>query len=468
MGLMDSAAYLVLLGPMGVVGAAHGLERMLQLGVLVLILAVALRYRAVLFTVQPPQFKTPMWGSVTIPQGEKINIHMTNGTIRTVSGPDVIRVWGATLEHLQQFSATSAQYLWVQFADGRTHVIPGPTSVHMDKSIHTDIRVKDAVNLSDSEVLVVYRDAANKGTREMGSSPGSEVARNVVRGPCLYVPQTASEWTHQFSWHGSISNDPDLNGRKVKGAMKFTKLRACPEQSYFDVEGVRTRDDALVTVKVMIFYRLQDINTMLRETNDPTADFINSVASDVIEFVAAKSFEEFKGATDQLNNLSVYQQLTSRARGIGFEVTKVVFRGYGAPQRLQKMHDDAIERRTKLALDRENEDQEQQLQDMKLDREEARLRKRRSMEWETKAHERELQRAAHEAKQAELLQDRQARVEHLASMKTTLGLSGEQLAAYLLASEQGPPAKLVQVVSKDSGCRDNGSHSSFVQIQDVA
>ena len=34
-------------------------------------------------------------------------------------------------------------------------------------------------------------------------------------------------------------------------------------------------------------------------------------------------------------------------------MTKVVFRGYGAPQRLQKMHDDAIERRTKLVLDRD-------------------------------------------------------------------------------------------------------------------
>merc|ERR1712187_616394 len=117
-------------------------------------------------------------------------------------------------------------------------------------------------------------------------------------------------------------------------------------------------------------------DTFLRETHDPTADFINSVTSDVIEFVAGKSFEGFKASSDHLNNLSSYHQLTTRATGIGFEVTKVVFRGYGAPQRLQKMHDDAIERRTKLALDRENEDQEQQLLDMKLVHEEERLRKR--------------------------------------------------------------------------------------------
>merc|ERR1711862_649287 len=180
-------------------------------------------------------------------------------------------------------------------------------------------------------------------------------------------------------------------------------------------------------------------------THDPTADFINSVTSDVIEFVAGKSFEEIKAVTENLNDLSSYPQLTSRARGIGFEVTKVVFRGYGAPQRLQKMHGDAIERRTKLALDRENEDQEQKMQDMKLQREEERLRKRQAMDKETKVHERELQRAAFDAQQQEVLKDRQSRLEHLANMKASLGLSGEQLASYLLASEQGPPGKVIQI-----------------------
>jgi regulator of protease activity HflC (stomatin/prohibitin superfamily) len=287
----------------------------------------------------------------------------------------------------------------------------------------------------------------------------------VIRGPCHHIPKNATEWTHQFSWHGSVSNDPASNGRKVKDAVKFTKLRVCPEQTYFDVEGVRTKDDALVSVKVMIFYRLSDIDVMLKETHDPTADFINSVSSDVIEFVAGKSFEEFKAATDTLNDLSAYKQLTSRAKGIGFEVTKVVFRGYGAPTRLQKMHDDAIERRTKLALDRENEDQEQELLDMKLEREEDRLRKHQQMEMETKEHERKLQRAAHEAKQLEMLEDRKAQLEHLTNMKSTLGISGDQLSSYLLATEQGPPSKLVQIVGGMGG--SDNSHGSFV-IQDAA
>merc|ERR1712070_1205191 len=238
-------------------------------------------------------------------------------------------------------------------------------------------------------------------------------SRHLIYGPCLYVPVNASEWCHDFCWHGSTSNDPELNGRKTKGATKFQKLRVCPEQTYFDVEGVRTRDDALVTVKVMLFYRLKDIDTMLRETHDPPGDFINALSSDVVEFVASKSFDEFKTSTERLNELSVYKQLTSGASRIGFEVTKVVFRGYGAPQRLQKMHDDAIERRTKLALDKETEEQEQGLEDLRLERENERLKHRQQMETETKTHERELRRAEHEAGQLEEKEQRLAQREHL-------------------------------------------------------
>merc|ERR1711959_90082 len=170
-----------------------------------------------------------------------------------------------------------------------------------------------------------------------------------------------------------------------------------------------------------------DVDIMLRETHDPIADFINAVSSVVIEFVAGKSFEDFKVSTNDLNELEAYPQLVARAKNIGFEVTKVVFRGYGAPQRLQKMHDDAIERRTKLALERETEDQEQQLMDMKLDREEEREKRKRQMETDAKAHEREIQKLAHQAEQAEKQAERQAKFEHLARLQKDLGISTDQL-----------------------------------------
>merc|ERR1719440_932686 len=436
-----------------------------QIGLAASMVGFIWRFRWLL-TAQQPVNNTQMWGYITIREGERWNVCLTSGKLRTVNGPQLIRLWGDTLLQLVQFAALHSQYLQIHYLDGRSEILPGPATMFMDRSIHKDIKVKEATTLTDSEVLVVYRidsvlpSGLEKRTESGVKQADQSVTRHVIKGPCLYIPKNATEWTQNFVWHGSVSNDPELNGRKVKGAVKFSKLRVCPEQTYFDVEGVRTKDDALVSVKVMMFYRLKDIEVMLKETHDPTADFMNSLSSDVVEFVAGKSFEEFKAATDQLNHLSVYHQLTARAKGIGFEVTKVVFRGYGAPSRLQKMHDDAIERRTKLALERENEDQEQEMLDMKLEHEQERLRKRRQMEMETKEHERRLQRAAHEAKQHELLEERQAQVQHLASLMSGLNISTEQLASYLLALEQGPPDKLVQIIGKDGGSSSGGS--SFI------
>ena len=59
---------------------------------------------------------------------------------------------------------------------------------------------------------------------------------------------------------------------------------------YFDVESVRTKDNALITVKLMIFYQLSHVETMLDNTNDPMADFINAVSADVIEKINALKF----------------------------------------------------------------------------------------------------------------------------------------------------------------------------------
>ncbi len=56
---------------------------------------------------------------------------------------------------------------------------------------------------------------------------------------------------------------------------------------YFDVENVRTADDALLIIKVMVFFELVDIEKMLDQTHDPIADFINALSADVVDFVGA-------------------------------------------------------------------------------------------------------------------------------------------------------------------------------------
>ncbi len=58
-----------------------------------------------------------------------------------------------------------------------------------------------------------------------------------------------------------------------------------------------------------------------------------------------------------MNQLETYPQLLQRAEKIGYRISKVVYRGYYASDKLQAMHDNAIECRTRLRLEAETERQ---------------------------------------------------------------------------------------------------------------
>jgi len=86
-------------------------------------------------------------------------------------------------------------------------------------------------------------------------------------------------------------------------------------------------------------------------------------------------YETFLNETNKLNQLSTFAQLTARAAHIGYVMTKVVFRGFQAGAKLQAMHDDAIQERTRLRLLEETQAQEQRAFDLKLAAEQQRQTK---------------------------------------------------------------------------------------------
>lgn len=64
----------------------------------------------------------------------------------------------------------------------------------------------------------------------------------------------ANEWVHEFSWYGTDA------GKVIQN--KFTKLRTIPDQINYSTE-VRTHDDVLLTLKLIVFYEMSDIERML-------------------------------------------------------------------------------------------------------------------------------------------------------------------------------------------------------------
>jgi hypothetical protein len=277
----------------------------------------------------------------------------------------------------------------------------------------------------------------------------SSVQRRIEYGPTLFMPRPG-EWLHRFVWHASEGGAQGV--KKVPKGLVFHKLWLMPDQMYHDVTDVRTADDAVLTIRLMIFFELQDIDRMLETTHDPIGDFVNAATSDVVDFTGRHDFESFKRNTDKLNELETYRQLTSRAAQCGYRINKVVYRGYGAPDRLQQMHDQAIEARTKLQLERATEQQAQELENYKLESQMLRAGKRRHEQTAEVAHQLELDRQKLEAelraREAQAVFQReqerlngQARVEqrirqdqHLREHLCELHRLGVDLTAYLTQS----------------------------------
>lgn len=301
----------------------------------------------------------------TVEEGQRVLMRRPDGTMEVLVGPR--RVWRGrnTFEPMQHYVAHPDEFLVVRYRDGRQEHLPGPVEVWFDPRVHLHVTRQEALQLAAKEAVVVYSRA--EGT--------DVVARRLVFGPALFVPRPG-EWLHTFSWHASRGGSRGV--QKVPGGLVFQKLWLMPDQMYHDVTDVRTADDAVLTVRLMIFFELVSIERMLDATHDPIGDFVNAATSDVVAFTAQHDFEQFKRNTGRLNELETYPQLVGRAAQCGYRINKVVYRGYGAAEALQQMHDQAIQARTRLQLDRATEQQAQDLENYKLDAQLARAGKRRS------------------------------------------------------------------------------------------
>ncbi|WP_309387378.1 hypothetical protein [Cerasicoccus frondis] len=340
----------------------------------------------------------------TLAVGQQAAVWRADGNYTIETGPQRIFTLNRRVQYLLPFTAQPNEYIRVQFKNGDTRHIRGPGIEFLDPVVHEKIEVRQAIEIDGGEALVTYNEAEGGG-----------VHREVVRGPALHFPQ-ANEWVQDFQWHGSDGVEHD---KKRPGALKFRKLRTAPDQMYYRVEAVRTRDEAVIDVRLMLFFELVDIERMLDVTHDPIADFINAITADIMDFVADKTFDQFKGNTRHLNELETYPQLMKRAERMGYRVTKVAYRGYLANPTLQAMHDNAIETRTRLALEAETETQKQALADLQQARDLERQAQRRKEDDAAAEHQRRLQRAtADQERELKQLEHTRALRQHAEELET--------------------------------------------------
>ena len=330
----------------------------------------------------------------TIAEGERVLAYRRDGTIEMLVGPKVVFKGWTRFAPMDHYVAHPGQFVRLRYHDGREETKLGPSEEWLDPRVHAAIEVDDCVDLAAKEAVVVYG-----GSQEEAKSDKNEQAsRRIFYGPGQFCPKPG-EWLHTFSWHASHGGH--RGAEKRPNALKFTKLCLMPDQMYHDVPDVRTADDAVLTIRLMIFFELVDIERMLDTTRDPIGDFINAATSDVVEFTGKRTFEDFKQQTERLNELQTYQQLLHRAEQCGYKINNVVYRGYGAPDSLQAMHDEAIATRTRLQLERDTERQAQDLEDYKLSCQMDRASRRREEQLAEIEHDLEMKRKRVEAEHDE-------------------------------------------------------------------
>ena len=358
----------------------------------------------------------------TIEEGEHVLMIRKDGTMEEVVGPRRVSTFGRTFRRMEHYVAHPGEFLVVRYRDGRQEHVVGPAHVWLDPRKHLSATREEGLQLADKEAVVIYE-----------RTDSGEVKRRILQGPAVFVAQPG-EWLHTFSWHGSTGGS---GYRKVPNALVFQKLWLMPDQMYHDVEDVRTADDAVITVRLMIFFELVDIEMMLVTSHDPVGDFVNAATSDVVDFLGRHDLASFKLHTEQLNDLATYRQLTARAAQCGYRIGKVVYRGFDAPASLQQLLDQAIESRTRLQLERATQQQAQELEDFKLERQLVRADRQRSDGAAEQTHALALQKAreaaalAAETARAEAQRD-QRRLDHeraIADQRTVHDEEARRLAA---------------------------------------
>lgn len=433
-------------------------------------------------------------GKRRIKDGEAAAIWDSKGQYRIVEGPKFVRVFMSDVAFLDRFVAQPNEYLMVKLKDGRKEHIQGPFAMFKDPVVHQSITVEPALQLNDSEVVVVYSEPERqvsaveliaeerekfeeekkkaiaedkKSGKKLKFDPSSRsrspsppraqggIPRRLVKGPTQFIPK-ASEWTHEFKWHGRI---PENKTKYKAGELQFTKLRTLPSTLYYNVSECRTSDDAELEVKLMLFYHMTDLEQMLDTTHDPIGEILNGLCADVIRFCSERTFLQFVQDTAKLNELDAFKVLQQRAARVGFAIDKVVFRGYMASSALQAMHNQAVSMRTKLRLETESQEQEEALHDMKLKKNMERAAREEEMAARKHQHGLRLQAEAHTQKMAQLRAESEQETKFLAE----LGAKGVDLTRYLCTKNQNrsvDSVKVFRIENSDESTREGSSTSS--------
>ena len=86
-----------------------------------------------------------MFSIRTVRQGDRIAVWNKNGRVNLIDGPRRLFLFRKAVQKLKHFSAGADEYLAIDFADGHSEHLRGPTSVWYDPVEHSLVEIKKAL-----------------------------------------------------------------------------------------------------------------------------------------------------------------------------------------------------------------------------------------------------------------------------------------------------------------------------------
>jgi len=190
----------------------------------------------------------------------------------------------------------------------------GSTSVVSGGSQPGVASVHEAV-LNEGEATIVYHYEGDAAINKGGDLWKNFTSYRILYGPGKFALK-ANEWCHYFNWTHPWSR---LTRYPPVGHVLLT----LEDHIYAKIDGLRTTDNQAIYLDVYIFFRLTDIDKLVKTNMDPIFSFRGVAREDIFRFVATKSLNEFIQERRTLCDLRAVPQLTKYAESIGFTITRV-------------------------------------------------------------------------------------------------------------------------------------------------
>eukprot|EP00128_Syssomonas_multiformis_P009500 Colp12_sorted_trinity150504_noHs@12296 len=365
--------------------------------------------------------KSVIIGKRTIKEGEAAAVWNVNGTMKILTGPQRKYFFCVDVTFLDRYIATDTEYLVINFQDGHIEHKPGPFSMFSVPTLHQSITKQSFITVGGAEAVVLRRRGQD-----------GSIERSIVQGPTIFMPQPNEEL--QTFNHTTTDND---------GNMTVTTRQKIPlSNKELSVSVLlRTVDDVGFSARFTIAYEISDIKKLL-DAGDITGNMSNAIRADLRKMVSTLTYTEFLAKGSELSDLDSFPLLLQSVQKMGVSISQFVYVGCVGDATLLKANEAKRLAKEKLAQEKENEQQAQYLQEVKLGGQQQRAATERALKEAEVQHTLHLQKLQHEARMLQKQQEHQQQISYLAQLAS----HGVDLTKYLVAQQRNE--KVIKIESE--------------------